>query len=139
MSNARLERLRVTLLLLSIFPMIACEPGLRARVRGGSAPVFHFYGDDTMHHFFVCPEGEVSQRNEKNAIWQIAPDSGHDKNWPLDITYAVVPEGFIQVTPKNGEPPPPLEPNKKYTYHFVRGFGGGGGGFMIRDGKAVEW
>jgi len=119
--------------------MIACEPGLSARVKGGNPPVFHFYGDDKMHHFFICPEGVESQRNEKNAIWQIAPDSAHDESWPLDITYGVVPEGFVQVTPKSGEPPLALQPDKKYTYHFVRGFGGGGGGFMIRGGQAVEW
>lgn len=85
------------------------------------------------------PGGEESKRNEKNAIWLIAPDREHEKNWPLDIVYGVVPDGFIQSIPKDGEPPPTLEPYKKYTYHFVRGFGGGGGGFIIRDGKASKW
>jgi hypothetical protein len=103
----------------------------------GYPPTFHFEGDDLMHHFFVCPELPENQRNEKNAIWHIAPDSDHNKSWPLDITCGTVPQGFTQILPKNGEPPPTLEPEKRYTYHFVRGLGGGGGAFIISGGKAV--
>ena len=127
------------LFLVIVLSMMACEPELRARVKGGTVPVFRFSGDDTMDHFFICPEGEEGKRNERNALWLIAPDSQHKKSWPIDITYGVVPEGFIQSIPKNDEPPPQLESDKKYTYHFVRGFGGGGGGFKIHEGRAIEW
>jgi hypothetical protein len=117
--------------------MISCEPGLRVNVRGDNPPVFRINGDDSIHLFFVCPELPEAERNAKNAIWQIVPDREYQKSLPLDITYGVVPEGFKQVTPENDVPPSPLEPGMRYTYHFVRGFGGGGGAFIIRDGKAV--
>ena len=61
-----------------------------------------------MRHFFICPELPEDQRNEKNALWQIAPDSSHNKSWPVDITYGTVPPGFTQMIPKNGERPPAL-------------------------------
>ncbi|MEK6325228.1 MAG: hypothetical protein AABN33_26610 [Acidobacteriota bacterium] len=57
----------------------------------------------------------------------------------MDITYGIVPEGFIQSIPKNDERPPQLESDKNYTFHFVTGFGGGGGGFKIYNGRAIEW
>ena len=133
----RYNHLILATLLLAGFSLSACERSLRADVKGGIPPTFRFYGDDLMHHFFVCPELPQDQRNEKNAIWQIAPDRKHNNKWPLDITYGVVPEGFTQITPRGGEPPPSLEADKRYTYHFVRGSGGGGGGFIIRDGKVV--
>jgi hypothetical protein len=140
MNSERHKPDRILLLLFLILAfLLACEPGLTVKVRGGNPPIFQFSGNDSLNHFFVCPEGEPNSRNEKNAIWLIQPDREHTKDWPSTITYGVVPKGFMQVTPKDGSPPPALEGNKKYTYHFVRGFGGGGGGFIIRDGQAVEW
>lgn len=129
---------KLTLILALSLLSSSCESRLQAKILEGYPPTFHFDGNDLMHRFFVCPELPEDQRNEKNAIWQIEPDSAHNKTWPLDITYGTVPPGFTQITPKNGERPPALETDKRYTYHFVRGNGGGGGGFVIRGGSAVE-
>ena len=138
MNGMKHRNLKLMLILSLCFSSLSCEPALTAKVLEGYPPTFHFDGDDTLRHFFVCPELPEDQRNEKNAIWQIAPDSDHNKSWPLDITYGTVPEGFTQIVPKKGERPPTLEAEKRYTYHFVRGVGGGGGVFIIRGGKAVE-
>ena len=129
--------LKLILILSLCLSSLSCEPRLTAKILEGYPPTFHLDGDDTLLHFFVCPELPQDQRNEKNAIWQIAPDSEHNKSWPIDITYGTVPQGFTQIVPKNGERPPELEAGKRYTYHFVRGLGGGGGAFIIREGKAV--
>lgn len=137
MKDMKQRYFKLMLILLLCLCFLSCEPGLKAKVLEGYPPTFHLDGDDTLRHFFVCPELPEDQRNEKNAIWQIAPDSEHYKSWPLDITYGTIPPGFTQVVPKNGERPPALEAEKRYTYHFVRGLGGGGGAFVIRGGKAV--
>lgn len=137
MTDMKSAHIKLTLILFLSLSILSCEPGLRAKILAGYPPTFHFEGDDLMHHFFICPELPENQRNEENAIWHIAPDNAPYKDWPLDITYGTVPRGFTQVTPKDGERPPTLEPEKRYTYHFVRGQGGGGGAFIIREGKAI--
>ena len=131
------SRFNGTLVLICCVLLSSCEPRLHAKILAGYPPTFHFDGNDQMRHFFVCPELPENQRTEANAIWQISADSDY-KTWPLDITYGTVPKGFTQITPKNGVKPPALEEDKQYTYHFVRGLGGGGGAFVIRAGTAVE-
>jgi len=127
-----------TVILVSCLLVSSCEPRLNAKILAGYPPTFHFDGNDKMRHFFVCPELPEDQRGEANAIWQIAPDSAHESSWPVDITYGTLPPGFSQITPKNGVKPPALEEGNRYTYHFVRGLGLGGGAFTIREGTAVE-
>jgi hypothetical protein len=127
-----------TLVLICCVLPSSCEPRLHAKILAGYPPTFHLDGNDQMIYFFVCPELPENQRNEANAIWQISPDNEHNKTWPLDITYGTVPKGFTQITPKDGGKPPALEEDKQYSYHFVRGSGGGGGAFLIRTGTAVE-
>src|ERR1700754_4410380 len=109
MKNRLFNSLLMLALCLSSF---ACEPRLEAKLLEGYPPTFHLDGNDFMRHFFICPELPEDQRNEKNALWQIAPDSSHNKSWPVDITYGTVPPGFTQMIPKNGERPPALEPGK---------------------------
>jgi len=137
MDGMKHRHFKLILILSFCFLFLSCEPRLTAKLLEGYPPTFHLDGDDTLLHFFICPELPEDQRNEKNAIWQITPDSEHNKSWPVDITYGTVPQGFTQLTPKNGERPPALEAEKRYTYHYVRGHGAGGGAFIIREGKAV--
>jgi hypothetical protein len=128
---------KVTVTLICVL-LSSCAPRLNAKILAGFPPTFHLDGNDEMRNFFICPDLPVDQRNETNAIWQISPDNEHKRIWPLDITYATVPKGFTQITPKNGAKPPVLEEDKRYSYHFVRAMGGGGGAFVIRQGTAVE-
>jgi hypothetical protein len=130
--------LKATLVIICCVLLASCEPRLQAKILAGYPPTFHFDGNDQMRYFFVCPELPENQRNEANAIWQISPDNEQYKTWPLDITYGTVPKGFTQITPRDGGKPPALEEDKRYSYHFVRGVGGGGGAFVIRAGTAVE-
>jgi len=120
------------------FLLIACEPGLRAKVDGSALPpIFRFYGGDAMRAFFITSDEADAPGCRSNGcvLWQI--DSVGISETPSRITYGVVPPGFRQVIPKSGSPPP-LEPNIKYVYHFV-GCGFGRGGFIIHDGKVGEW
>jgi hypothetical protein len=129
---------RVCILSLFVLCSLSCEPYLNSKVSGKNIPIFRLSGTDSLNHLFICSEEEESRRREQNAIWQIAPDKEHRGKIPIEITYGIVPEGYIQLTPKDGQSPPPLISDKEYTYHYVRGLGGGGGAFKIQNGKVVE-
>jgi hypothetical protein len=123
--------------LAAAFSLIACEPSLRAKVDGSALPpIFRFYGGDAMRAFFITTDEADAPGCRSNGcvLWEI--DSVGISEPPSGITYGVVPPGFRQVIPKSGSPPP-LEPNNKYSFHFV-GCGFGRGGFIIHDGKVVE-
>lgn len=137
--NGSLRKLfRLCSTLAFVLQLVGCEPALRAKVDGGIIPIFRFYGDDVLLTFFITPNvaNAPGCRSNGCALWQIDPIAAAET--PSEITYGVVPPGFKQVIPISGSPPP-LEPNKKYAYHFVRNFGGGGSGLIILDGKAREW
>jgi hypothetical protein len=125
--------------LAAAFLLIACEPSLRAKVDGSALPpIFRFYGGEEMRAFIITTDKADAPgcRSKGCVLWQI--DSVGISETPSGITYGVVPPGFRQVIPKSGSPPP-LEPDNKYDYHFVGSCGFGRGGFIIHDGKVIEW
>lgn len=126
--------------LLLLLLLAACEPGISVKVEGGNTPTFTISGGSKLVDFFVCCETNEGPIERESALWEIEPYSGQGKQAEdvRTITYGVVPQGYYQTKPKNGQPPPPLMSGKRYTYHVVGYPTSAGAAFEIRDGKAVE-
>jgi hypothetical protein len=85
------------------------------------------------------PQGEGDHLTLLKVYWELAPREGTYRT--LDqiesITYGKVPDGFIQVQPPSGVPPP-LQDGNLYNIRFSVNDGNGINTFFaIRDGKIV--
>jgi len=90
-------------------------------------------------------EREPNRRGEGDRLpllkvyWELAPLDGKDRS--LDevgrITYGKAPEGFVQIQPASG-PPPPLVDRDLYNIRFSVNNGDGINRFFtIREGKII--
>lgn len=118
--------------------VIETGPPLRFVMSGpGKVTSFQVSGPDL--------ERESNRQREGDRLmllkvyWELAPIAaegrGFDENGA--ITYGQVPEGFVQVQPQNGTPPPLVE-RHLYNVRFSVNDGDGiNRFFVIRDGKIV--
>ena len=126
----------------------ACEFRTEAKLEGGNPPTFSIWSGTGKLWFASIgeyrPDKSLKPSQRWQELWSVQPardSSGQSLGRsPSDIgqiTYGVVPEGYIQANPRSG-PPPPLVPGKQYTYSF-KSDGGmpADGDFEIRDGGAV--
>jgi hypothetical protein len=85
--------------------------------------------------FQVTPEGKVPPKGSE--FWVIVLKGVIETSASLPITYGVVPDGFAQQVPSQGNPLP-LEEGKVYAFGAVtRNAPGRNIWFTIRDGKSV--
>lgn len=85
------------------------------------------------------PEGRGDRLMAPKVYWEIASSSGRPVNDIGPVTYGRVPEGFVQIQPQNGVPPPDLV--EKHLYNITLAVDGGNGVnnfFAIRDGRIVS-
>ena len=86
-------------------------------------------------------QGDGERLTLLKVYWELAQHEGQERS--LDqigqITYGTVPEGFIQVQPVSGTPPPQLVERDLYNItlsvkdgHGINNF------FTIRDGKVIS-
>jgi hypothetical protein len=85
-------------------------------------------------------QGDGSRLPLLKVYWELASHDGQDRS--LDqmgaITYGKVPEGFVQVQPPSGAPPPPLVERDLYNIRLsVKDGDGINRFFALRDGKVV--
>jgi hypothetical protein len=136
-------------IILVLLSSSACERRTEARLEGGNPPIFSISAGTG--RVWVISIGEYQMNKTSNAargkdeIWRVEPK--RDKSGELlgkqaseigKVTYGVVPEGYVQITPTN-DSPPPLAPGKYYSYEFKAEKGmAASGDFAILDGSAVR-
>ena len=129
-------------LMLLLFSISACERRTEVRLQGGNPPTFILSGSGVLGGLRIYgpePERFRSPRAKDNVVWEInaADLRGEFVEKLHEITYGVVPKGYKQLAPEQGNAPP-LIPGKHYRYDFVTGEAPGAiGYFEIRDGVAV--
>ena len=110
------------LILLLCVPYTACERDLEFTINGERPPIFSMTGSGNLMLLSIV---EVSRENHDNVIqhgeadkllWQIQSDSDTPNKVSRigSIKYRVIPPGFLQLYPKDGSPPEPLEEDKIY-------------------------
>lgn len=129
-------------LVLSLSMMVGttgCERDMHIKIDGKNPPAFTFSGSGNLVFLSL---GEV--HNNKPPLlgapdlWKIRPNSNIKISGVPSIRYGVVPNGFIQVTPESGAPPP-LEEGKVYEFGGPADSANGGSiWFTIQGGKSVE-
>jgi hypothetical protein len=142
------KNLRKALLisLLALTFLTACEPdtAIYITMKEEMPPQFSFSGPWWAVDFRVAemPPKETYSREKPlvnpKTLWKISTTNGllRAKNWP-EVTYGVVPEGFVQKTPARGSPPPLVEGKIYAAQALDTSESGGSCFFMIRDGKPV--
>ena len=137
----RVKLLTIRLLLMStiIGGMNGCEQDLRIEIDGRNPPTFKLTGSGKLVFLQISevpPDRKTASGNLK--LWEIRPDiSERISNLPK-ITYGKVPEGFIQVFPEKGMPPPLIEGKMYAIGGPAYNANGGSIWFVIRDGKSVR-
>lgn len=132
-----IRKVVVVIFLLTFFA--GCESILKVTLDGKNPPTFKFDGNGLIGWIYiyqVTPEGKIPPKDTE--LWIIVPKQGTTASASPPITYGVVPNGFVQKVPENGNPPP-LEEGKTYGFGaYTQDQPGSAIWFTIRDGKAVQ-
>jgi hypothetical protein len=142
--RAKIKTLSAIGFMLLTLSFIGCERSTRVCVKGGTAPVFDLSGSGAVECFTVYGPDFMTKaekpRDENFAVWKISPSGGFHGTWIGklgSITYGVVPDGYTQIIPKEGTPPPLME-GQKYFYFVETANAPGAGGYLeIRNSRAV--
>jgi len=107
---------------------------MRIKIDGSNPPTFTLSGSGNLVFVHDNKPPLLGARN----LWEIRPVGDNKISDLPSIRYGVVPNGFIQVTPISGGPPPLIE-GKVYDFGGPADNANGGSiWFTIRDGKSVE-
>lgn len=121
-----------------------CERATNVKLEGENPPVFVLSGSGELGDLVIYGSKQRDIAGDRAyALWEIQPVNGYLNGRSVNIIgsikYGVVPQGYKQVYPENGLPPPALVEGQKYEYWFqtinaphARGH------FEIRGNKAVE-
>lgn len=166
MSTAKIrKRMQIGVIFLLIITTVSgCEVDTKPIVSGGNPPIIEFEGTGALAQLFVSGpftleqlkgaykitkgEGSVTEAQGKAldkiygdkhySLWQLDPDSSRNLNVStLSITYGIVPEGWKQVYPANGNPEPLIEGKfyrvaaPSHNANFKHGY------FTIKNNNAV--
>ena len=129
--------LGLSFLILIVFT--GCERDMRIKIDGKTPPTFTLSGSGNLI-FLVLGEVHDNKPPLLGApdIWKIRPEGENTISQLPSITYGIVPNGFIQVAPASGTPPPLIEGK---VYEFGGPAYNANGGFIwltIQGGKAVQ-
>lgn len=121
----------------------ACERDTKLVIEAGNPPRFVLSGSGTLGALRI--RGPKKQREvvgeEASIYWEIEPkDEDSDRNVGRlsPITYGVVPEGYIQVYPEQGQTAPPIVEGEKYNIRIATNNANGVDKFFtIREGKVA--
>ena len=127
--------------------LIACDKpdtAIDVAVDEKTPPTFSFFGPWWAIDFEVIELGKVDPTPEnqyssdQKTIWKIALQTGmRIKAWPK-VTYGVIPEGFSQLIPSNGKPPPLVEGKRYAAQALDTSKAGGAIYFVIRNGTLTS-
>lgn len=132
---------QVALLLSLVVAALSCEIDTKLAVKG-VPPQFHMSGSGELGRLVV--RGRETQRDiegpDASAYWYIRPQKGGGGRRNVGelspVTYGVVPEGYEQLYPENGQAPPKLaEGQRFYVQVDTVNANGASLWFIIRKGK----
>jgi len=138
----------VSTVLAMLLSSTSCQPRNSLVIQIGTPVRFSVSGPSTLTNLQVSgpdldrepnPQGEGDRLTLLKVYWELVPREGTYRT--LDqvgpITYGKVPDGFVQVQPPSGVPPP-LQDRNLYNIRFSVNDGDGINRFFaIRDGKIV--
>ena len=112
---------------------------MRIKIDGKNPPTFTLSGSGNLVFLSL---GEVHDNKPPLLgapdLWKIRPKGDNKISKLPSITYGIVPDGFVQVTPASGAPPPLIE-GKVYDFGGPADNANGGSiWFTIQGGKSVE-
>jgi hypothetical protein len=135
----------ISAILVTMLTSCAQHPSLV--IENTSPPRFVFSGSGSVTHLQVTgPDLEPvlsregsGDRSAPKVYWEVASSPGRPMNEMRSVTYGTVPDGFIQIQPQNGGPPPRLVEQQLYNFRLSVTDGDGFNNFfVIRDGKIVS-
>jgi hypothetical protein len=137
MKNSKWAGLVLSLLILVV--LSGCERDMRIKIDGKNPPTFALSGSGNLVFLSL---GEVQDNKPPPLgapdLWKIRPNDNNKISQLPSITYGIVPNGFIQVVPASGTPPPLIE-GKVYEFGGPADSANGGSiWFTIQGGKSVE-
>lgn len=116
----------------------------KVKIEGAIPPLFVLSGSGILAHLVIYDTRPADASADQDcAIWEVEPIDGYKKGRRVEqignIQYGVVPDGYRQVCPDNGNAPLPLVRGNTYEYWFdtsdaphARRY------FVIRGNRAVE-
>jgi hypothetical protein len=134
----RLPRYPGAFLLFAFCMGASCERHTKLTIEGGNPPKFVMSGNGILTAVRVGgPEVQRDAEGEARFLhWVVEIKSGRRRVEELSpLTYGVVPEGFQQIYPENGEAPRLVE-GERYNVRVVTSQANGDSkSFVIRNGK----
>ena len=142
-----MRRLAIILSAAAALILIGCDTpdtAINVAMDDNIPPTFSFSGPWWAIDFEVIELGKIEPTPEnqyssdQKTIWKISLKTGmRAKAWPK-VTYGVPPNGFSQLIPSGGKPPPLVE-GKRYAAQAVDSSRAGGAiYFVIRNGKLTS-
>ena len=122
-------------------PMIACEIDTSVHHDGKNPPTFTLSGSGGINFLRIIDITDCTKSLlDCPVVWQIDPSDGRIRIADLPrITYGEVPKGFHQTIPVEGSPPALIEGKIYNVFTPTYGANGGGGRFVIKDGRSLEF
>ena len=142
MISRNLSRPLPFLLVLLLVASMSCgEPHVAIEIDNQVPPSFKFEGEGAIPFLMVyeLPSATSPDMGDARIIWDIRPNDHAHATVPLGpIKYGIIPDGFIQMVPREGAPPA-LQEGKSYQaggppIEMPNGFLR----FTIRNGKIVK-
>jgi len=119
--------LKVLLLFASFLPIVGChrERPTKVRVQGAASPAFAFKGSGelaSLSVYLVPPSPEEMSKpfSEQPPVWRISALPDYLHGTPVEdigtLAYGMIPRGYKQEVPNNGNPAQPLIPGRDYFF-----------------------
>ena len=133
----------LVLVLLAILGSGCGERKTEVQLQGGNPPAFNLSGSGNLVALSIGIQSQdkslkPSERIKK--IWEIAPTTRDGK--PVEsidtITYGIVPAGYRQIIPREGQPPPLTEANYYHYYFETINAPHAAGTFEIKNGRPLR-
>ena len=138
--NRALISLACGFILLSVSACDKTPRPTQIEINRKNPPTFAFSGDGQVSAIVVTDvsANDLSGFDPKRILWEIAPTGETKPSRFPNITYGVVPAGFVQRTPVTGSPRP-LEEEKPYRVTApIDGADSWKLIFLIRNGQALR-
>lgn len=121
-----------------------CERRTEVKLEGGNPPSFVLFGTGNLVELSVgydLQDKTVAPSKRSPVIWKITQTSRDGERLENlgRIVYGVVPKGYKQTVPTEGNPPPELTTGK-YYYYYLETINAPhvDGDFEIRNGKPIR-
>ena len=116
----------------------SCERDMTLTMNEANPPTFKLSGSGRLIFFAVSEPVPGRPSIDDPLMWEIRPAEENLISRLPEITYGVVPPGFRQLTPLEGQPPPLVEGKLYQAGGPAFDANGGSIRFTIRDGRPIE-